>query len=203
MQQQTSKLTRRYRDSGRNTLQRVRSALDGGADWVATGKRPLAVLTEKTLKLNRISHNSAARLVRAQARFLEGTVEGTAQRLHAAAGASDMRELVDAQLRLNPATRERVATDVRTTFEILGDTRDDVASLIRETIDDLRVRGKAEAAVDSAADAVEEATDKVRREAKSAVRKATPAKRKTARKTAGTKTAKRRATKSVRSARAV
>lgn len=184
MQDQIDNLNRQYRAAGRETLGRIRTTLGNSAEWVAQSTQPLSVLTEKTLKLNRISHNSAARLVRVQATFLEGTLEGAAQRLQAAAHADNVRTAFDAQMQLMPATRERIVSDARKTVEVLGDTRDDVVALVRETLDALRIPNKVADAVDNAADAVEETVEKVRREAKPAVRNpriSTP--RKTAKRT--------------------
>lgn len=137
--------------------QRVRQGLDTGAEWVADRKEPIEVVTEKTLKLNGISHESAARLVRQQALFVEGTVDGAARRLKTAAEADSLRNLIDGQIRLMPETRDRIVDDVRKTFAILSDTREDLAQLIRETLSDLRGKSR----VDSINDNVDKAADKV------------------------------------------
>ncbi|MBT8138040.1 MAG: phasin family protein [Gammaproteobacteria bacterium] len=138
--------------------QRLRDGLDHGSSWMQERKGPLDVVTEKTLKLNGISHDSAARLVRQQADFVEGTVDGMATRLTAAATAESFRGLIDSQIKLMPESRDRVVTDVRKTFEILGDTRTDLVQLFRETLDDLRGRDFAEKVGDAAEDAAEKVT---------------------------------------------
>ncbi len=138
--------------------QRVRQGLDTGAEWVAHRKRPLDVVTEKTLKLNGISHESAARMVRQQAEFFEGSVDAAARRLKTAAEADSLRSLIDGQIKLFPETRDRIVDDVRKTFEILSDTREDLGQLIRETLSDLRA--------DTDIDSIEDVTDKVSATAK-------------------------------------
>lgn len=155
--------------------QRVRQGLDTGAEWVADRKEPLDVVTEKTLKLNGISHESAARLVRQQALFIEGTVDGAARRLKTAAEADSLRNLVDGQIRLMPETRDRIVDDVRKTFAILSDTREDLGQLIRETLSDLRGKSGVESindAVDNAADNVKAAADSLDKKAKKVKAKA-------------------------------
>ena len=153
--------------------QRVRDGLDNSASWVSHRKGPLDVFTEKTLKLNGLSHDSAARLVRQQATFLEGSVDGMVKRLKTAADAESFRGFLDGQIKLMPETRDRIVGDIRKTFEILGDTRTDLTTLFRETLDDLRnennltkdledavddAAGKVTAAAEKMADKVEEAT---------------------------------------------
>ncbi len=174
------RVTEQYREAGRLALERVRDTLDNSANWVEKGKSPVKALTDKTLKLNRITHNSTARLVRVQAEFVEGTVEAAAQRLQAAARADSLANLVSGQMDLMPATRDRIVTDARKTLDVLSDTRDDLRSLVRETVDALRANGSE--VVADAAGKVEEAADSVRKSARKTTRKAAP--RKTARKSA-------------------
>ncbi len=143
----------------------VRNGLDNGAEWVARRKRPLDVVTDKTLKLNGISHEGAARLVRQQADFIEGTFEGTARRLRTAADANSFRSLVDGQVKLVPETRDRFVDEIRKTFEIFGDVRNELGQLVRETLNDLRgeytMADKLEDAADDAADAVANAAEDI------------------------------------------
>ncbi|MDH3645309.1 MAG: phasin family protein [Gammaproteobacteria bacterium] len=137
---------------------RVRQGLDNGASWVSDRKGPLDVATEKTLKLNGISHESTARMVRQQARFIESSVEGAALRLKTAAKSDSFRDLIDGQIKLLPETRDRIVDDIRKTVEILSDTREDLGQLFRETLTDLR----GESTVgDSIKESVDEVTDKV------------------------------------------
>ncbi|MBT8132836.1 MAG: phasin family protein [Gammaproteobacteria bacterium] len=144
---------------------RVKQGLDNGAEWVADRKRPIDVATEKTLKLNGISHESTARLVRQQADFIEGSVAGAAQRLKTAARSDSFRGLIDGQIKLMPETRDRIVDDIRKTFEILSDTREDLGQLFRETLSDLRgentVENKVDEAVKDASAKVADAADKV------------------------------------------
>ncbi|MDH3587837.1 MAG: TIGR01841 family phasin [Gammaproteobacteria bacterium] len=144
---------------------RVRDGLDNGASWVSHRKGPLDVMTEKTLKLNGLSHDSAARLVRQQAGFLEGSVDGAAKRLKTAAEADSFRGLLDGQIKLMPETRDRIVDDIRKTFEILSDTRTDLAQLFRETLDDLRrddtLKSTLEDVADDAAEQVSAVAKKV------------------------------------------
>ena len=144
--------------------QRVRQGLDTGAEWVAERKRPLDVVTEKTLKLNGISHESAARMVRQQAEFFEGTVDAAARRLKTASEADSIRSLIDGQIKMFPETRDRIVDDVRKTFEILSDTREDLGQLIRETLSDLRA--------DTGMHSIDDVTDKVSSTAKDVSQKA-------------------------------
>lgn len=188
------RVAKQYRQAGQVAVDRVRDALDNGADWVDSGRAPVQVLTDKTLKLNRISHNSAARLVRVQSEFIEGSVEGAAQRLQAAARARDLRQLLDSQVKLMPATRDRIVTDARKTIDVLVDTRDDLTSLVRETLGDLRGRD----VVADAAGAVAQTADKVASQARKTARRKPAASKvrrsPTTRKTSST-TARKQATR--------
>ena len=131
---------------------RVRDSLDNSASWVSHRKAPLDVVTEKTLKLNELSHDSTARLVRQQASFLEGSVDAMVRRLKTAADAESFRGFLDGQIKLMPETRDRIVDDIRKTFEIFGDTRTDLASLFREMLDDLRTDQDVKSSLEDAAD---------------------------------------------------
>ncbi|MBT8143624.1 MAG: phasin family protein [Gammaproteobacteria bacterium] len=188
-----NQVTRQYREAGQMAVDRVRDALDTSAEWVDGGKQPIKVLTEKTLKLNRITHNSAARLVRIQSEFVEGSVGGAAQRLQALASARDIRHMVDGQVQLMPATRERVVADARKTLDVIGDTRDDLTALIRETLAELRGSDPISEAADGIAEGAEKVAKKARKTARKSPARKSPAK-KTSRKKTSKKTTRRKKT---------
>lgn len=117
-----------------NATDRTRNATVKLADVVARTNRPVDIAMETSLRLNKITHNSVARLVKQQARMIEGTVDATAKRLHVAADATNLRDLVNDQVAMLPATRDRLANDARKAVAVFTETREELAELIRDVM---------------------------------------------------------------------
>ncbi len=197
-----------------NALSGSRDLAVNGAQWVAKGRKPLHLVTESGLRLNTISHKSIARLLNVQAEMVEGTLVATAKRLETAANANSVRDLLNDQVALLPATRDRLTGDARKAMVVLSDTGEDIKSLVTETLSDLSVTG--ESTVEDAIDTATKATRRATKKAGNAAKRATAKTRKSASKvtakarktakdaTASTrKTAKRTKKKATRTARKV
>lgn len=117
-----------------NALAATRQAAVTGAKLIAEAKQPIHVVTDSSLKLNKITHKSIARLVNVQSHAIEGTVLAAAKRLETAANAHSVNELVNDQVALMPVTRERIVHDVREALDVLGDTRDELRALVNDTV---------------------------------------------------------------------
>ena len=117
---------------------RTRNATVMLADVVARSHRPVNVALETSLKLNKITHNSVARLVKQQARIIEGTVDAASKRLHVAADAHNIRDLVSDQIAMFPATRKRLESDARNTIAVFAETREELTELMRDIFAEAR-----------------------------------------------------------------
>ncbi|MEO1574619.1 MAG: phasin family protein, partial [Pseudomonadota bacterium] len=172
-----------------DSLSGSRDIATNGAQWVNRGVKPLHVVTESGLRLNTISHKSVARLVNVQAEMIEGALKAVAKRLETAANANSVSELLNEQVALFPATRDRLTGDVRKALDVMSDTSDDLRDLFSETVRDFQNDGESvvEEAVETATRAAKRTkrrASKVAKRAKTRTRKAaTTAKKKVARKT--------------------
>ncbi|MEM6640305.1 MAG: phasin family protein [Pseudomonadota bacterium] len=153
-----------------DSLSTSRDIAVNGAEWVARGRKPLHVVTESGLRLNTISHKSVARLVNVQAEMIEGTLEAVAKRLETAANANSVSELVNEQVALLPATRDRLTGDVRKALDVLSDTGDDLRDLFTETVRDFR--SDSESAVEEAVTTAKRTANRTKRKASTAAKRA-------------------------------
>ncbi len=172
-----TKLFDRYEPMTDDAADRVRAFVTMAADFVARSRKPLDTVTATTLKLNKISHDSIAALLKIQSSMLENTVDATTRHLNSAADAKSWQDFVDAQAALLPAERERFVRDVRAALEIFSEARDDV----KDAFD------------------TKPTVEKVVRQTRKTTRKTTAAARKTAKR--GTRTAKRGASTAKRTAK--
>lgn len=173
-------------EAANNAVTVTRQAAHASARLMASAKQPLQVVTDSSLKLNKISHQSIARLVNVQSHAIEGTVLAAAKRLETAANAHSVNELVNDQMAMVPASRERLVKDARQALDVLSDTRDELRALVNDTVADFG-RGERTSAA--------KARTATRRTATKAKRKAATAKRtvkKAAKKTRKTATKARK-----------
>ncbi|MEL7447698.1 MAG: phasin family protein [Pseudomonadota bacterium] len=117
---------------------RTRNATVMLADAVARTHRPVDLAVKTSLKLNEITHKSLASLVKQQASMIEGTVDAASKRLHVAADADNLRDLVNDQLAMFPATRDRLAKDARNTVAVFTETREELTDLVRSVMEQAR-----------------------------------------------------------------
>ncbi len=121
-----------------NAADRTRNATVMLADAVDRTHRPVDLAVKTSHKLNEITHKSVARLVKQQARMIEGTVDAASKRLHVAADAHNLRDLVSDQMAMFPATRDRFVKDARGTLAVFTDTREELTDLIRSVMEEAR-----------------------------------------------------------------
>jgi len=150
----------------------ARSRTEKAADRVVEGKKPVQTLSKLGLKLSAVSHRTADRVLKQQARMVEHQIDAVAHRLSAAAGAKSLGELIRTQVRLIPANASRFAEDTRETLAIVAGAGGEVRGLLAETVGE--IRGRRRAAAKKPAAARKPAAKKATR--KPAAKKATPRK---------------------------
>jgi phasin family protein len=87
-----------------------------------------------------VSYRAADSLLKQQTKLVENQIDAFAGNLHAAAGASGLRNLVDTQVRRIPQNAARFAGDTRDAFGVLADAGREAGSVLKDTVVDLRDR---------------------------------------------------------------
>ena len=103
-------------------------------------------LTEVGVRLSKVSQRTADRLIRQQAKMLTGSVDAVMTHFQAAAGASDIKELLLTQTRLVPADTSRSIGDARDMADIMFSATAEVRDIVFGAIGGLRGDSDATAA---------------------------------------------------------
>ena len=128
----------------------ARSQTEQAAGRVRDGKKPVRTLSRLGVELTSISHRATSDIVKSQARMIENQMDALAGRLHNAAQADSLRNLVADQIRLIPANAAQFVEDTRSTFTVVKQAGGEVKQLIAGTVTELR-QPKAKAAAKKAA----------------------------------------------------
>jgi phasin family protein len=115
----------------------ARATADLAASRVAAARAPIDVLTEASLKLNSLSHEHIARLVRRQAAMLKAAVGEGEQRLQRLARAASLPQALAGQAEDLTDIPRRIADNMRQTWAILADAGRDVSQLAGTTLGEL------------------------------------------------------------------
>jgi phasin family protein len=111
----------------------ARATADVAASRMAAARTPLEVLTEASLKLNALSHEHVARMLRLQAAMLKGTVAEGEKRLQRLARAESLRHALAAQTEDLNAIPRRVAQNARESWQIVAEAGRSVSELASAT----------------------------------------------------------------------
>jgi len=177
-------LKKEYGSLTKRAVGRIRKATLTTADLVSWTRKPVRRVADTSIKLNRISHKSVAKLVKQQAIVVDSAIEGGARNLKLAARADNLRELVADQIATLPKARNWAGKNARTTIDIVRDTGDEIGGVFR-----------------IAPTKAKTARKKVARKTTAARKGATKTVRKTTAKARKTATAKKATTRTVRKTR--
>jgi len=119
-------------------LKGARQQTESAAGKVSKGKGPVKTVSRLSLKLSAVSHKTADKVLKQQTRMVEHQIDAIATRLHAAATATDFRDLVGTQIRLIPENAARFANDARDTLGIVKSAGQEVGKLVKGTVAELR-----------------------------------------------------------------
>jgi len=128
-------------------LKGARQQTENAAGKVSKGKGPVKTVSKLSLKLSAVSHKAADKVLKQQARMVENQIDAIATRLHAAATATDIRDLVGTQIRLIPVNATRFANDARDTLSIVTSAGQEVGKLVKGTVAELRGKSQPKKAV--------------------------------------------------------
>lgn len=166
------------RDSIESVVNGARNGTESVANRVTRRKKSVHQLSEFGLKLTKVGHQTADKLLKQQARLVEGQLDMIANRLKAAAKANNLPGLIRSQLPLLPEGGSRIISETRATVSVFVDAGSEVRGLVKATVAELKGEKPAKTA----------------RRKKATVKKAT-AKKAAAKPKAKAKTASKTATK--------
>ncbi len=111
---------------GQLAIDSSRTAAGMASNAMINAQRPTRRLLKAGLKINSVTHNGIADLLKHQASIIEGTMSAGAKRLDLVAEADNLRNLIKDQVALLPQSRDRLLSDARATLEILNDAREEL-----------------------------------------------------------------------------
>jgi phasin family protein len=112
----------------------ARATADRAAERVAAARTPIEVLTDASLRLNDLSHDYMARLLRRQAAMLKATVTDGEKRLQRLARAQSLQQALAGQAEDLNDLPQRLARSARETWEIVADAGRGVSQLASTTL---------------------------------------------------------------------
>lgn len=182
-----SRASEMTRDRLESVVNGARSGTQSVASRMNSRKQSVHQLSLLGLKLTKVGHQTADKLLKQQARLVEDQLDLIAGRLQAAAKARDLRDLIKSQLPLLPEGGSRIVSETRATVNVFVEAGSEVRGLLKETVAGLK--GKKPAKPASGKKASSKKTTAKKAAAKKAAPKKAAAKAKPARKTAAKKSA--------------
>jgi len=108
------------------------------AGRVVRGKKPVKTIAKLSLKLTAVTHRTADKVLKQQAKMVENQIDAVAGRLRAASESRNLREFVGTQIRLIPVNASQFAKDTRAALTIVAGAGSEVGGLVRNTVAELR-----------------------------------------------------------------
>jgi len=119
-------------------LMGARQQTDKAAGRVIRGKKPVKTISKLSLKLTAVTHRTADKVLKQQAKMVENQIDAFAGRLRAAAESRNLRELVGTQLGLIPVNVSQFAKDTGAALSIVAGAGSEVGGLVKNTVAELR-----------------------------------------------------------------
>lgn len=124
----------RYEDA----LRGVRRRTEKAAGRVSKGKKPVQSISRLGVKISGVSHRTTNKLWKQQTKLLEKQFDAVAGRLKAAAGAENLRDLLETQMRLFPENAARFADEAREALIIVRGAGGEIRELVQDTVAELK-----------------------------------------------------------------
>lgn len=119
-------------------LKHARSRTEKAADRVSDGKKSIKTLSKLSLNLTAVTHRTADKVLKQQAKLFEHQIDAFAGRLSAAAEATDVRNLVKTQFRMLPENAALFVNDARRALGIVAGAGTEVRELLKGTVQEFR-----------------------------------------------------------------
>lgn len=145
-----SSTAEKARTQAEDVIAGAQDRVEKAGDWVVGRKTPVRKLTSAGLKLSAISHRTTDKLLKQQAKAIEGEFEALGRFLGNVADTSNVRQFIRDQASVVPRLTQRAIANSRDTFSILRDAGRDAGGLLRGTISELRGKTVAKKARKSA-----------------------------------------------------
>ena len=133
-----SRIAEQAQDRYRNLLEGAQKGVHKAAGRVSRGKKPVKTLSRMGLKLTAVGHRTADKVLKQNTKLVENQIDAFADRLQAVAEATDVRSLVEEQVRMIPENASRLVNDTRNTLSIVADAGSEVKSVFTGAFNELR-----------------------------------------------------------------
>ena len=133
-----SRIAEQARGRYKAILENARHRTEIAADRVTESKKPVKTLSKLSLKLTAVTHRTANKVLKQQAKMVEHQIDAFAGRLSAAADATDVGNLVRTQIRLIPENAALFAQDARSALGTLAGAGAEFRDLVKATVVELR-----------------------------------------------------------------
>jgi hypothetical protein len=121
----------------RSAAERARRGVSRAAKAMAAARTPVDTLAGAAQRLNDLTHDAVAKLVRQNAGSIEVLISGGAARLSELARTEDFRAFIREQAALNPAVRARVSRDLEQLWALATRTGRELGALATDTYAEL------------------------------------------------------------------
>jgi hypothetical protein len=112
---------------------KARGGVNQAAKAIAGARKPVEKLVSAAQRLNDLTHDAVAKLMRQNAGTIDGLIDGSAERLQQLAQADDLRSFIRQQAALNPALRARIRRELEALWSLAAKTGREVGTLASET----------------------------------------------------------------------
>jgi Phasin protein len=116
---------------------RARQGVSQAAKAIAGARTPIDALVSAAQRLNDLTHDAVAQLMRQNAGTIDGLIDGSVERLNQLAQAQDLKSFIRKQAARNPALRARVSRDLEALWSLGAQTGREVGTLASETYAEL------------------------------------------------------------------
>jgi len=137
-----SRIAEQARGRYTTALKNARSRTEKAADRVSDGKKSIKTLSKLSLNLTAVTHRTADKVLKQQAKLFEHQIDAFAGRLSAAAEATDVRNLVKTQFRMLPENASLFVNDARSALGIVFGAGAEVRELLKGTVQEFRATSK-------------------------------------------------------------
>lgn len=117
---------------------KAREGVTQAANAIAGAHRPVETLVSAAQRLNDLTHDAVAQLMRQNAGTIDGLIDGSVDRLRQLAQADDLKSFIRQQAALNPALRARVSRELAALWSLAAKTGLEVGTLASETYAELQ-----------------------------------------------------------------
>ena len=118
-------------------LHKARAGVSQAAKAIAGAHRPVHTLVRGAERLNDLTHQAVAQLMRQNAGAIDGLIDGSVERLQQLAQADDLKSFIRKQAALRPAVRARINRELGALWSLAAKTGREMGTVASETYAEL------------------------------------------------------------------